>query len=115
MVDTPAVVEVPVPATPAVVELGVQGPPGPPGSLGDASFLDFADTPSTYTGNESKFLQVTPTGDGVQFITPPAGTGDVVGPASATPDNLAVFDGPSGKVIKDGDNTVLGVSDGGFF
>lgn len=37
------------------------------------------------------------------------GTGDVVGPASATPGNLAVFDGGTGKLIKDG-----GAPGGGF-
>lgn len=31
-----------------------------------------------------------------------AGTGDVVGPASATDGNLAVFDGATGKLLKDG-------------
>lgn len=34
--------------------------------------------------------------------TTPAGGGDVVGPASATDGHLAVFDGATGKVIKDG-------------
>ncbi len=32
----------------------------------------------------------------------PGGTGDVVGPASATANNLATFDGTTGKLIKDG-------------
>ena len=32
----------------------------------------------------------------------PAGGGDVVGPASATDDNLATFDGSTGKLIQDG-------------
>lgn len=112
---SPAAVEVPVPATPIVVEVGFQGPPGPPGDIGDASFLDFEDTPNTYVGYESNFLRVTPAGDGVQFIPPPAGTGDVLGPVSSTHEHIAIFDGPSGKVIKDGDNTIAGVSDGGFF
>lgn len=31
-----------------------------------------------------------------------AGTGDVVGPASATGDNIVLFDGATGKLIKDG-------------
>jgi hypothetical protein len=31
-----------------------------------------------------------------------AGTGDVVGPASATNENIAIFDGVTGKIIKDG-------------
>ena len=35
-------------------------------------------------------------------LATPAGTGDVVGPASATDGHLAVFDSTSGKLIKDG-------------
>ena len=35
------------------------------------------------------------------------GSGDVVGPASATADRIAVFDGATGKVIKDGGLTVV--------
>lgn len=31
-----------------------------------------------------------------------AGTGDVVGPGSAVDENVAVFDGTTGKIIKDG-------------
>lgn len=38
-----------------------------------------------------------------------AGTGDVVGPGSAVDDNLATFDGTSGKLIQDGGQTVAGV------
>lgn len=35
-------------------------------------------------------------------IVPSGGTGDVVGPFFATDGNLAVFDGATGKLIKDG-------------
>ena len=34
------------------------------------------------------------------------GSGDVVGPASATDDRIATFDGITGKLIKDGGNTI---------
>ncbi len=37
---------------------------------------------------------------------PGGGTGDVVGPASATGDRIAVFDGTTGKLIKDGGKTI---------
>ncbi|PLC06412.1 hypothetical protein CY658_05100 [Variovorax sp. RO1] len=37
------------------------------------------------------------------------GSGDVVGPAGVTADRLAVFDGITGKVIKDGGFTVAGL------
>lgn len=39
---------------------------------------------------------------GVVPITGGGGSGDVVGPAGATPNNVAIFDGPTGKLIKDG-------------
>lgn len=38
---------------------------------------------------------------GIQGIQGPAGSGDVDGPASATDDNLASYDGTTGKLIKD--------------
>jgi hypothetical protein len=37
------------------------------------------------------------------------GSGDVVGPASATADRIAVFDGTTGKLIKDGGKTIAGL------
>ena len=40
-----------------------------------------------------------------------AGTGDVVGPSGATADRIAVFNGTTGKVIKDGGSTVANVLD----
>jgi hypothetical protein len=42
------------------------------------------------------------------------GSGDVVGPASAIDGNFAVFDGATGKLIKDGGSAV-GAFDGGNF
>lgn len=38
-----------------------------------------------------------------------SGTGDVVGPAGATADRIAVFDGATGKLLKDGGKTVAGL------
>lgn len=46
-------------------------------------------------------------GDGA-WATPIAGTGDVVGPASATDNALPRFDGTSGKLLKDSNVTVDG-------
>lgn len=40
-----------------------------------------------------------------------SGTGDVVGPASAVDERIAVFDGTTGKLIKDGGKTVADVLD----
>ena len=42
------------------------------------------------------------TQSGVYQLPDGDGTGDVVGPASATDGNLAVFDGTTGKLLKDG-------------
>lgn len=39
------------------------------------------------------------------------GTGDVVGPASAADSRIAAFDGTTGKLIKDGGNTIAQVMD----
>ncbi len=38
------------------------------------------------------------------------GSGDVVGPASATDNNIAVFDGATGKLIKDGGATIASIT-----
>lgn len=40
-----------------------------------------------------------------------AGAGDVVGPASSTDDNIATFDGATGKLIQDGGSTISDVLD----
>ena len=39
------------------------------------------------------------------------GTGDVTGPSSATLNNIAVFDGVTGKLIKDGGDTIQDIKD----
>ena len=44
------------------------------------------------------------------FATGGSGTGDVVGPASAVNDNIAVFDGVTGKLIKDGGTTIAAIN-----
>jgi hypothetical protein len=43
------------------------------------------------------------------FATPPAGAGDVVGPASAVTTNLAVFSGTTGKLIADGGQALVNI------
>lgn len=45
-------------------------------------------------------------GTGWEAIDPPAGTGDVSGPASATDQAVALFDGTTGKVLADSAKTV---------
>ncbi len=41
-----------------------------------------------------------------------SGAGDVVGPSSATADRIAVFDGTTGKLIKDGGTTIAAITAG---
>ncbi len=65
---------------------GPPGPAGPPGQDG----ADGAPGPQGDPGPTGP-----PGADGT-------GTGDVVGPASATADSLARFDGTTGKLLKDG-------------
>jgi hypothetical protein len=50
-------------------------------------------------------------GGGVVLVTVSGGTGDVVGPASATNNDLAAFDGTTGKLIKDSGLLTSNVSD----
>lgn len=64
-----------------------------------SSFLDLSDTPSSYSGEAGNAVIVNATEDGLEFGT--AAGGDVTGPASSTDNNLASFDGATGKIIKD--------------
>ena len=50
-------------------------------------------------------------GDDVTEDISASGTGDVTGPASATLNNIAVFDGVTGKLIKDGGDTIQDIKD----
>ena len=56
--------------------------------------------PDPATEDETRFLR-----DDGEWAAPPggggSGSGDVVGPASATDDNLATYDGATGKLIQD--------------
>lgn len=81
------------------------------GGSGASTFLGLTDTPSAYTGQAGKILAVNTGETAVEFIAPPSGSGDVVGPASSTADSIAVFNGLTGKVIKDGAATVAQVRD----
>jgi hypothetical protein len=59
-------------------------------------------TPSIDTFLRGDGTWATPAGGG--------GSGDVVGPTSAANNNIAVFDGITGKLIKDGGNTIAGIT-----
>ena len=51
--------------------------------------------------------------DTVTIAASGGGSGDVVGPGSAVNDRIAVFDGTTGKLIKDGGQTIAGISASG--
>ena len=53
-----------------------------------------------YNSTRSKYEPVT---------LPPASTGDVTGPASSVDSNVALFDGATGKIIKDGGTTIAAI------
>ncbi len=67
-----------------------------------AGVLGLAVRASAYTSGTATVVMQTSSMTARTRWAGSAGTGDVVGPASAVDGNLAVFDGTSGKVIKDG-------------
>jgi hypothetical protein len=66
-----------------------------------STFLDLTDTPADYTASGGKLLAVKGDASGVEFISPPSGSGDVIGPDESTNNNIALFNGVTGKIIKD--------------
>ena len=60
----------------------------------------------TYTGNATKVLAVNTGATDVEWTTAGSGSGDVVGPASATDNAVARFDGTTGKLIQNSAVTV---------
>ena len=104
---------------------GPTGPVGPTGSTGPAGNTGPAGAASTVTGPTGPLGPTGPTGPtgapssvtgptGTPGPTGPtgptgasgSGTGDVIGPASATGDNIAVYDSTTGKLIKDGGSKI---------
>lgn len=90
---------------------GIQGNPGNAATIavGTVSTVPFGD-PATVTnvGTSSAAIfdfEIPAGEDGEDG----AGTGDVVGPASATDNRLAAFDGATGKLIKDAGITIANV------
>jgi hypothetical protein len=61
------------------------------------------------TGTAGQFVSgISNTGD-LEYSTPTGG-GDVTGPASSVNNNIAVFDGTTGKIIKDGGETIASIN-----
>lgn len=59
-----------------------------------------------FPGGTMNFLRA----DGTFAAPSGSGSGDVVGPASAVADRIAVFDGATGKLLKDGGSTIAALS-----
>lgn len=70
------------------------------GGGGASDFLGLSDTPASYSGASGKIVRVNAGSTGLEFVTPSAGTGDVIGPASSTDNTLPRFDGTGGKNIQ---------------
>lgn len=66
-------------------------------------------TPATLTAGSG--VTITPGAGSISIAFTGPGTGDVIGPASATNNNLAAFDGATGKLIKEA--AVVTVAQGG--
>lgn len=63
----------------------------------NVNLIDFIDFPAGTETVDERILTVTGLG---------GGGGDVTGPAGATANNIAVFNGATGKIIKDGGYTI---------
>jgi hypothetical protein len=81
------------------------------GGGGASAFTDLTDTPASYTGQGGTLVAVKGDESGLEFIAPPSGSGDVIGPGSSVDDNIALFNGVTGKIIKDGGATIAQVRD----
>lgn len=64
------------------------------------TWLELTDTPSAFTGQAGKYPKVNAGETALEFGTP-SGEGDVVGPASSVNNRIVLFDGVTGKLIKD--------------
>ena len=72
---------------------------------------DLLDFPSSYSGQALKVVRVASGETGVEFAD--LGTvGDVAGPASATDAAIVLFDGTTGKLVKDSGTTIASLGGG---
>lgn len=85
--------------------VGVQGPEGAQGPTGASGAQGPQGDPGegVPTGGLTGQLlaKATATDHDTEWIDPPSGLGDVVGPGSAVSGNLVAFDGATGKLVKD--------------
>lgn len=75
---------------------------------GSGTFTGLTDTPSSFTGSGGQFVRVNSGATALEFVAGGSGTGDVVGPASATDNAVALFNGTTGKLIKNSSLTISG-------
>ena len=59
-----------------------------------------------YSANAGKILAVNATADDTEWVEGGGGGGDVVGPASAVDNHIVLYDGTTGKLIKDSGKTL---------
>jgi len=64
----------------------------------------------SYTGNGTKVLALNSGATDVEWVTPATGSGDVVGPASATDNAVVRFDGTTGKLVQNSAVTIADTS-----
>ena len=81
------------------VETNIKGPPGQTGAKGDTGATGTPGAPGA-TGPQGP--QGAHRADRVRQGASGSGAGDVVGPAGAVADRIAVYNGTTGKIIKDG-------------
>lgn len=82
------------------------------GSSPVSDFLSLSDTPATFSGQTLKSVRVNAGETALEFFTLSV-TGDVVGPGSSTDSAIALFDGATGKLIKDSGTTLGDLAGGG--
>ncbi len=73
---------------------------GSGGSGGSETFDGLSDTPATKVGAALQVVRVNAGETALEYATL-SGSGDVSGPASAVDENIAVFNGVTGKIIED--------------
>jgi len=72
----------------------------PTGTSGATVFTGLLDVPNSYVGKGDYFVKVNTAANGLTFVQPPAGAGNVTGPVSATDSQLVLFSGTSGTLLK---------------
>ena len=76
-------------------------------ATGDLIYYDGADLVRLPIGSAGQFLKVS---GGIPTWSAEAGLGDVTGPASATDGAVVLFDGATGKIIKNSSTTISGTT-----